>query len=392
MRIALITHSVVRGDGQGRVNYEIARHCLGQGVDVTLVADRVAPQLLDLGACWEPVHPRPGRPNLLKAWSFAARADRVVERLRSEVDVIVANGFVVRRPHDVNISNFVHAAWYRSPQHTGRVHGGLYGLYQRAYTRMNMVWESAAYGAATTVVAVSAKLRRDLVSIGVEERRIRVILNGVDTDEFHPGQQDRVALGLPAGVPIALFAGDIRTPLKNLPGVLQALTQVPGLHLAVCGEARRSPYPQLARQLGLGDRVHFIGFRRDLPAVMRACDLLVFPSRCDAFGLVVLEAMASGLPVITALSAGASEVVGDDSGFVLQNPDDVPALAAHLRVFSDDADLRRRMGRAARAAAEQHTWARMAGQYLQLFKRVVAREAACADTAAAGALPAGGSR
>jgi len=368
MNIALVTHSVVRGDGQGRVNYEIARHCLSRGAGVTLLADRVAPELVDWGARWIQVHPCPGRPNLWKAWRFAALADRAIERLRHHVDVIVANGFVTRRPHHVNISNFVHAAWYRSPHHTARARGGAYGHYQRAYTRLNMRWEAQAYAAARTVVAVSGKLRRDLIEIGVEARRIRVILNGVDVQEFCPGRQDRTPLGLPVGVPLALFAGDIRTPLKNLVSVLHALADVPHCHLAVAGDAARSPYVQLAARLGLAQRVHFLGYRRDLPAIMRACDLLVFPSRCDAFGLVVLEAMASGLPVITAASAGASQIVGE-GGFVLQDPDDVRRLAERLGALASDAALRQRMGRAARRIAQRHTWTQMAQQYLELFER-----------------------
>ena len=91
-----------------------------------------------------------------------------------------------------------------------------------------------------------------MVNIGVSRSQIRVILNGVDTEEFSPGEASRQKLGLPENVPLAMFAGDIRTPRKNLDTVLRALVKVPDLHLAVVGNPEGSPFPKLAASLGLG--------------------------------------------------------------------------------------------------------------------------------------------
>ncbi len=154
---------------------------------------------------------------------------------------------------------------------------------------------------------------------------------------------------------------------KNLDTVLRAMRDVPALHLAVCGAVQGSPYPALAAKLGVSDRVHFLGFRRDMPDLMRAADMFVFPSRYEACSLVVLEALASGLPVLTAVTAGGAEVLTPTCGHVLSDPDDAKALAQTLGAWVDDPQRRQQMGQAARQVAEQHSWARMGDAYLRLY-------------------------
>lgn len=367
MRIAIVTHNVARGDGQGRVCLELVRHALAAGHAVVVLADRVDAEVTDLGAAWVPVHPRPARPALLKGVSFSRRADRVLAELQPAPDVVIAHGAVLARArHDVNVAHFVHGAWARSPVHTARLRGGLYGAYQRLYTALNARWERDAFARAGVVVAVSERVRGELASIGVAPDRVRVIPNGVDPDEFRPGTESRTKLGLPEGVPLALFVGDIRTPLKNVGGVLEAVARVPGLHVAVAGGVEGSPAPAHAARLGLADRVHFLGYRRDVPALLRAADLLVHPSRYETFSLVVLEAMASGLPVVTAATVGAAPLVAEAGGVVLGSPDDGDALVDALGCLANEPARRHQLGIRARAVAEAHSWAAMAASYLKL--------------------------
>jgi len=209
--------------------------------------------------------------------------------------------------------------------------------------------------------------------VGVPPERIEVIVNGVDLDEFHPGRADRGRLGLPEGGPLALFVGDIRSSRKNLDRVLLALRSVPDLHVAVVGQLPGSPYPALAEQLGVADRVHFLGFRRDVASLMRAVDFFVQPSRYDPFSLVVLEAMASGIPVIVTQRMGVSALVGE-AGIVLDNPEDHEALAQAMAMLAREPELREEMGQKARAVAEAHSWERMASRYAALFERLMGRK------------------
>lgn len=368
MRVALVTHNVLRGDGQGRVCFELARHALHHGIGVEIFADQVDQSLMDAGARWTPVQPARVPTNLFKVWDFAWRAAHTLAPRRNEFDVIHAHGHVLNMPHHVNTAHMVHSAWRASPGYADACGRGWRGVYRRAYTDINARWERRTYHRASVVVAVSERVRSELCALGLAESGLRVIHHGVDLVEHHPGSAHRPALGIAACGPLILFAGNLRTDLKNASTLIRALAQVPGAALALAGSVDGSPFPALAARLGLSDRVQFLGYRKDLPALMRAADIFVLPSRYESFSLVLLEAMASGLPVVTARTVGAAELVSDACGFVLDDPDDERALARALTVLVADRDLRVRLGHAAREAAEGHSWEKMARQYLHLYR------------------------
>ena len=181
-----------------------------------------------------------------------------------------------------------------------RGNAGREAWYQSFYSRCNEGFERKSYEAAAVVIAVSKLVRSEMLPVaGVPERKVRVIHSGVDLDDFRPGIEDRRALGLPADVPLGLFVGDVRTYRKNLDTVLRSLVATPSIHLAVVGAVDCSPFPAMASSLGIAGRVHFLGYRRDVARIMRASTFLTFPTRYEPFGLVILEAMSSGLPVVT---------------------------------------------------------------------------------------------
>ncbi len=380
MKLCIVTHSLVKGDGQGRVNYEVACEAIRRGHHVTVLATKVAPELEKHDRInWVPISVKVPT-ELIRNMMFAFLSNNWLKKHRHEVDLIKANGAITWADSDVNAVHFVHNSWLKfstlqatpfAQKITFNPRLFLYNFYQWLYTKLNARWEKEAFDNAKVVVAVSDKVAKDLREIGVPQDTIRVIGNGVDVEEFAPGNGvSRKTLDLPENVTLAMFAGDIRLPRKNLDTVLQALVQVPDLHLAVVGVIDGSPYPQLAASLGLSDRVHFLGFRRDVPLLMKVVDLFVFPSRYEPFGLVVTEAMASGLPVITASCTGAAPLVTKEAGIVLSNPDDTEALAEALQKLSVNGDLRIKMGQAAREIALQHTWKNMAQQYINLFEEM----------------------
>ncbi|HHP7244322.1 MAG TPA: glycosyltransferase, partial [Elainellaceae cyanobacterium] len=250
MKLAIVTPNVYIGDGQGRVNYELTRHLLTSGISVDLIADRVAPELLDAGAEWIPV--QPGFDNFIfaRVYRFQRMVDRVLDRIAGRYDAILACGRVTTRPHTVNVLHFVHTAWLSSDFHPIRQGLGISSAYQYFFSRANAKWELETLSEAGRIVAVSDKIKAELISAGVQPSRIQTILNGVDTDEFCPGAASREKLGLPEDVPLAFFAGDIQSTRKNLDTVLKALDHVPNLHIAVAGTLTGSPYPALARDLG----------------------------------------------------------------------------------------------------------------------------------------------
>lgn len=370
MRVALISHTIEPGDGQGRVNHELARYLCEQGVDVHLLADRVDPALEELGCTWHPVHPEIDAVDLLKFARFARLVDKRLDAMNVSFDVILGCGAVLSRPHAVNAVHFVHGPWLDSPYHNSRQQPGLQGLYQYAFTSLNARWEKQTFRQAGRVVAVSEMVRRELLEIGVPDDKIDVIVNGVDAREFAPGPADHRALDLPDVPFLGLFVGDIKSPIKNLDTVLRALVDVPNVHLAVAGRQDGSPYPALAADLGVAGRVHFLGFRRDVADLMRAADAFLLPSRRDSCPLVLLEAIASGLPVIASQNVGNANLIDDTAGFVLDDPEDAETLARHLTTLATNPALRFTLGRAARTVAVRHSWDRMAERYLTLFQEV----------------------
>lgn len=378
MKICIVTHKVSRGDGQGRVNYEVAVEALRQSHSITLVSSEVSPELEHHSqVTWVPIKVASWPTELLRNIAFSVQCASWLRQHRAEFDLIQVNGAITSTHADVNAVHFVHSTWLQSPAHTFRVRHNLYGTYQWLYTVLNARWEKRAFQQSRFIVAVSGKIAQELISIGVSPQQVRVIVNGVDDDEFSPGLVNRSSFGLPEGMPLALFAGDIQTTRKNLDTILLALTQLPSLHLAIAGNTEGSPYPKMADQLGIAQRTHFLGYRRDIPALMKAADFFVFPSRYEPCGLVLLEAMSSGLPVISAITAGGAELITPESGIVLNNPNDPQALAQAMADLVGDAKRREAMGQAARIVAEQHSWKSMADQYLQLFETMHGQHALC---------------
>lgn len=370
MRFGIVTPRVGFNDGQGRVNLEIAVEIVRQGHQVALFSEQVDEAVLPSPPAHSVLAPPPRwmPSRLLRDQVFAWRTSMLLRDTHNRCDAVLANGFVSWADSDVNAVHFVHGSWLRSPYHPWRLQRSMHTFYAWTYSGANALLEKGALRRCRRIVAVSGKVREELVLIGAPKDRIEVIANGVDTEEFHPGPSERVRFGLPDAVPMALFAGDLKTPRKNLETVLLALCQIPELHLAVAGGTNGSAYPALAQSMGLNGRVHFLGFKTDMPGLMRSVDLFVFPSRYEPCGLVLLEAMASGLPVITVRSTGGAELLGSDSGVVLEDSEDCAALAAALRSLVTNPGYREAMSTGARRRASAYTWRSMAARYVDLLR------------------------
>lgn len=373
MKLCIVTHRIIKGDGQGRANYEIVSEAIRREYQVTLLASSVAPEIQQSQYVhWIPISVKEIPTELLRNFVFSQRAASWLKNHRQEVDLLQVYGCATSFPADINTVQFVHRGWLQSPAHISKLRRDYYGAYQWVYTVLNSYGEKNAFQAAKVIVAVSEKIRQELLELGINTEKIRTILNGVDIDEFTPGKSDRTTLGLPERVPIAAFTGDIRINRKNLDTVLKALVQVPELHLVVLGSTDGSPYPQMASQLGLDNRVHFLGFRRDVSEILKAVDLFVFPSRYEACTLALLEAMATGLPVVTATSTGGAEIVTPECGVVLPDCENIQGLAQALSQLASDPEQRQHMGKVARTIAEQHTWVSKAKSYVDLFEETIA--------------------
>ena len=187
----------------------------------------------------------------------------------------------------------------------------------------------------------------------LDPARVALVYNGVDADGIASAAP--AALGLPADALAIGFAGRL-DPQKGadlLPDIWERIhPRLPNAHLVIVGQG--SCEKEMRRRMEGSPRVHWLGFRRDVPAILRALDLLVVPSRTEAFGLAAAEAMAAGVPVVASTAGGLPEVVMDGETGVLVPPEDPAAVAEAVVSLAGDADARRRLGDAGRERVRRH--------------------------------------
>jgi glycosyltransferase involved in cell wall biosynthesis len=191
--------------------------------------------------------------------------------------------------------------------------------------------------------------------------------------------QAREQLGLPIEPTVLLFVGNDFVK-KGLPALLQALAQLPAqTQLAVVGNGESEPaMRKLTDLLGPTARVHFLGSQRDMGLAYRAADALVHPTLEDAYGMVVLEAMAHGLPVVvsdTPYSGIAQDLLDGDNALLLKDPRDVAKIVATLQRLLNEVDLVSGLSTRAQAFAQAQSWERAAGAYEAMYANIAKRYA-----------------
>ena len=229
-------------------------------------------------------------------------------------------------------------------------------------------------------VTVSADLRRWLIEdVRVPAAKVTAIHNGVDLSRFgRAGKlESRMRLSLPADASIVGTVGRL-DPVKDQAGLIQAFAQVRAQHpaalLVVAGDGPcRAELERVAAGLGQRDHVRLLGNRDDIPTVMAALDVFVLPSIAEGISNTILEAMATGLPVVATRVGGNPELIEEGVGGALIPRSDPGALAAAIAAYTGDAELRRRHGQASRQRAIGHfSLERMAQTYANLYTALAA--------------------
>jgi UDP-glucose:(heptosyl)LPS alpha-1,3-glucosyltransferase len=293
-------------------------------------------------------------------------------------DVIIPQGGVQRGSLEANSKRFP-AGWQRSLYRLGKLANPKSWTY-RSIERRQYDPERQA-----RVIAVSHMVKEHLQQYHhVPRTRIHVIPNAIDTGRLavdHPGAVRcafRNRLGLAPTDLTALFVGH-NFALKGLAPLLRSLAERTHLrpdarpiHLLVCGGGKVGPYRRLADRLGLGQTIHWIGFAPDIRPCYWSSDFFVLPSYYDPCSLVVFEALACGLPVITTACNGASEVMTDgQEGFILTAPDVRGELVAALDRMTDD-DARTAMSAQATRLGRAQSLDNHVARLVQVFEEVAA--------------------
>lgn len=246
-------------------------------------------------------------------------------------------------------------------------------------------------GCADAVVAVSRESARMMEKEwAIPAGRVLAISNGVDLDRYHPacGSEEshaaRRMIGLTARDLVVTCVANLM-PIKSIDVLLRAWRQVsmaaPCSKLLLIGEGpMRNELERLTGDLRCGGTVRFVGHREDIPALLRLSDAFVLPSRYEACSNAILEAMATGLPVIACRTGGNPDLVEHGRTGWLVPPGQSDQLAEALLALLLDGPARQRLGRAARAAAEQRFSERdWVDTLLSLYSELSARDPARAE-------------
>ncbi len=341
--------------GQDRYALELARR-LAERCELSVVAFSVE------GALPPGVTVRwvlgPARPLLLAAPLFRRRAAKLLRGRR--YDLVHAVGGALPGAHVIT-AQFCHAEWRRVQRSAT--------LYQRLVTAQAVRHEREAYRhhALRAVIAVSHRTAEEIKRhYGPLSVPVTVIPNAVDAGTFKPSLP-RAPRGARARL---LFVGAFAR--KGLDTAIRALALMrePAELLAV-GDGSRDRYLTLARELRVADRVRFEHPRPDIQTRLASADAFVFPTRYEPFGMVIAEALASGVPVVTSAVAGAAELIRDgESGVAIPDPEDAGAFAAALDAVVGDEPRRREMAYQARMAIEGLTWDMVAERTLEVYRSV----------------------
>ncbi|HUA35442.1 MAG TPA: glycosyltransferase family 4 protein [Candidatus Binataceae bacterium] len=360
MRIALITRRFdPAGGGTERDLIVTAEWLRAGGHDVTIFAEDVRGgnsewKLRRVGGF------APGRALSLLRFAYAAapaaRRDGA-ELLLSFARVIGAD--LLRSGGNAHVSYLRAARKWRSAMAVALMR-------MRPYHRVQMLVERRGFAspALRKVIAVSNLVKDDIVrEFAVDPQKILTLFNGVDLERFRPATSDddraavRAQFKIPGDVPLVIFVGN-GFARKGLPFMLEAWPLLKRrAHLLVVGNDRDiAGYRKCASELRIDQQIVFAGAQPNAARLMHAADALALPSLFEPFGNVIVEAMASGLPVMSSVYCGASEVLpASMRPFCLEDPTDAGEIALRLDMLLDAAPTLREE---ARAAAAEFTWER----------------------------------
>lgn len=360
MNLAFIAKRLDLVGGTERGLVQLVNGLAARGHSITVYCSHPAPHVS--AACSRVRVPTLGVGRLAEMWSLAWLGPRLA--FRGGHDLVTGFARLLRQDV-IRCAGGSHAGYLETLAATDPF---MRGAVRRCHPhhRSILAIERRQYqpGRFRKVCAISGVVKADLMrTYGVPENAIRVIYDGVDTERFHPRLREihraavRAAHGIPAEARCLLFVGN-GFRRKGLETLLRALAvgPDPALYVLVAGtDPDAGRYRELAGRLGVAGRVVFAGAVADPERFYAAADALVLPAIQEAFGNVVLEALATGLPVVVSACAGAAEILGQglESG-ILSNPRDPVELAARIKTLLADS-ASGELAIQARRLAESHS-------------------------------------
>ena len=246
--------------------------------------------------------------------------------------------------------------------------------------------EAAVAGAADCIVATASDEVRELGLMGVEPNKVAVVPCGVDLVHFSPGPAASASPAVPERIcrDRLLSVGRL-VPRKGYDTTIEALPRLPDTELVIAGGADATPEPEhdrlvaVAERVGVADRVRLIGqvARTDMPGLLRSADLVVCSPWYEPFGIVPLEAMACGVPVVASAVGGMLDTVVDGVTGAHVPPRDPAKLAEVIGRLLESPSRRAELSRAGlERVRSRYSWDRVAADTAAVYERTVRHQAA----------------
>jgi len=292
--------------------------------------------------------------------------------VHGKFDIIHAQGLCGLR-QNVITAHICQPAWFDAARRFGGRPSWRKRAFEAVVSRLDRLAMKPA--AAKAFIAPSERVLQDLAHAYRLNGQVRVIPHGTDIELFHPRNKQtwrtsiRRQHGFADDQIVALYVGDLQ---KAMPAMLEALAKTVDVTIAAVTRSDVAPFAALAASEGVANRIKFLPPTVHVERYYAAADFFLFPTYYDAFGMVVTEAMASGLPVITSRAAGAAQFIEDRvSGWLTHEPWDPDQLAEGVTALASDESTRLRMGTAARKAIENYTWDRTAAATMDIYREVI---------------------
>jgi D-inositol-3-phosphate glycosyltransferase len=397
VRIALISEhasplATIGGVDSGGQNVHVAELAAGLvrlGHDVVVYTRRDSVDLgqrVTTGAGYDVVHVPAGPPAPLakdELWAHMPEfAQQLWHRLEGDVpDVLHAHFWMsawaateVARPLRLPVLVTFHALGSVKRRHQGAADT----------SPLERIATEAMIGCACDhVIATCRDEVAELARLGVPGDRTSVVPCGVDIEHFAPIPPRDVEWDLPREAQFRLVSAGRLVPRKGVASVVEAMPQLPDTELVIAGgdgaadvasNSERQRLANLAHQHGAADRVRFVGqmSRAEMAALLRSADVVVCTPWYEPFGIVPLEAMACGIPVVGSAVGGLLDSVADGRTGILVPPRDSAAIARAVRTLLYSPERRAAFGRAGRErAVAYYAWDRVAASTAEIYSHVM---------------------
>ncbi|HET7464304.1 MAG TPA: glycosyltransferase family 4 protein [Longimicrobium sp.] len=362
--------------GMDAANHALASYLARSGRETHLVAHRVDAELAALPGIHVHAVPRPLGSHLLGFPLLARRAVQAWRRVSAGGRRVVALANGGNFGGAATWLHYVHAAY--EPEIAGRP---LRRMVEHAAARAARRDERAVTSRARVVIANSRLTARHASELlGAAPARVHVAYYGADPERFRPPSPEerrdaRRALGIEGDAPVLVFVGALGDRRKGFDTLFRAFSLLAAdaawdAALLVAGAGGEvDEWKRRAAAAGLERRVRLLGFRPDVRRVLFAADALVAPTRYEAYGLAVQEAVCCGLPAVVSRAAGVAERIAPPlDALLLADPDDADELAARLRAWRAGVDAHRAAALELAAVLRAWTWDQMAARIVDIVE------------------------